>query len=81
MFIIHARPVLVGRESLRGRGKLLFGVLRPVECGAYSSGVSEKQKNESFLCGRAVALAEAGVCGNLLIQTHRSSECNQLKVY
>jgi hypothetical protein len=42
---------------------LLFGVLRPVECGAYSSGVSEKQKNESFLCGRAcraVALAEAG---------------------
>ena len=34
---------------------MLFGVLRPMECGAYSFGVSEKQNGKSFLCDLSVS--------------------------
>jgi len=40
----------------QGFAFLFFALLRPVECGAYSSGVSEKQKNINLcaLCAFAV---------------------------
>jgi hypothetical protein len=43
MFAVHSRS-LRGSQTPRGIGFLFSAVLRPVECGAYSSGVSGKQK-------------------------------------
>jgi len=41
---------------------LLFVLLRPVECGAYSSGVNGKQKKRSLsvLCASAVNYYKSG---------------------
>ena len=41
-------------DSPKGDVILLFALLRPVECGAYSSGVSGKQKNKN-LCVLSVS--------------------------